>query len=172
LLSIIDASLTPHRISPITISHNDTVLNISPSPRGKFRKVYKSYPVVSTFKTLITPIELKISDATGRCRLPPSQWLFCRRIFSIHSAPTACTGGCLGQPSISCTLGLMLICIPLQVPHAPANNRREDIPPPDRGIAEPGRMQDPHPHHIDVAYQGIVDYHPQPLAVSNFHIAQ
>ncbi|KAF8462235.1 hypothetical protein DFH94DRAFT_699820 [Russula ochroleuca] len=37
---------------------------------------------------------------------------------------------------------------------------REDIPPPVRG-ARPGRMQDP--HHFDVAYQGVVDYHPQPL---------
>ncbi len=58
------------------------------------------------------------------------------------------------------------MCIPLQVPPAPANNQREDIPPPDRGFAEPGRM-----HHIDVAYQGIVDYHPQPLAVSDFRLS-
>jgi hypothetical protein len=58
------------------------------------------------------------------------------------------------------------MCIPLQVPPAPANNRREDIPPPNRGVAEPGRM-----HHIDVAHQGIVDYRPQPLAVSNFHLS-
>jgi hypothetical protein len=74
----------------------------------------------------------------------------------------------------------LLMCIPLQVqpgqPGAPANNnhynqvnQREDIPPPDRGVAEPGRMQDL--HHIDVAYQGIVDYHPQPLVVSNFHLS-
>jgi hypothetical protein len=64
------------------------------------------------------------------------------------------------------------ICIPLQVPPAPANNQRGDIPPPDRGVtgvAEPGRMQDL--HHIDMDYQGIVDYHPQPLAVSNFHLS-
>jgi hypothetical protein len=61
------------------------------------------------------------------------------------------------------------MCIPLQVPPAPVNNQREDIPPPNRGVAEPGRMQDL--HHIDVAYQGIVDYHPQPLAVSNFHFS-
>ena len=51
-----------------------------------------------------------------------------------------------------------------QVLPAPANNRQEDIPPLDRGVAEPGRMQDQ--HHID--YQGIIDYHPQPPAVSNF----
>ena len=60
------------------------------------------------------------------------------------------------------------MCIPLQVPPAPVNNEREDIPPPNRGVAEPGRMQ--HLRHIDVAYQGIVDY-PQPLAVSNFHLS-
>ena len=59
--------------------------------------------------------------------------------------------------------------IPLQVPRAPTNNQPEDITPPGRGITEPGRMQDP--HHIDVAYQGIVDYHPQPLAVSDFHLS-
>jgi hypothetical protein len=55
----------------------------------------------------------------------------------------------------------------LQVTPAPANNQREDIP--DRGIAEPGRMRDL--NHIDVAYQGIVDYQPQPLAVSDFHLS-
>ena len=60
------------------------------------------------------------------------------------------------------------MCLPLQVPPVPANNQREDIPPPRRGVAEPGRMQDL--HHVDVAYQGIVDYRPQPLAVSNFHL--
>jgi hypothetical protein len=59
-------------------------------------------------------------------------------------------------------------CI-LQVPPAPANNQREDIPRLDRGVAELGRIQDL--HHIDVAYEGIVDYHPQPLAVSNFHFS-
>ena len=60
------------------------------------------------------------------------------------------------------------MCIALQVPPAPANNQREDIPPPDGGVAEPGRMEDL--HHIDVAYQGAVDHHRQPLAVSNFHL--
>jgi hypothetical protein len=60
--------------------------------------------------------------------------------------------------------------IPLQVPPAPVDNQHEDIPPPGRGVvAEPGRMQDL--HHVDVAYQGIVDYRPQPLAVSNFHLS-
>lgn len=53
--------------------------------------------------------------------------------------------------------------IALQVPPAPTNNRQEDIPPLDKGVADPG-MQDP--RHID--YQGIVDYRPQPLAVSDF----
>jgi hypothetical protein len=54
------------------------------------------------------------------------------------------------------------MCIPPQVPPTPANGQpeghREDISPPVRGIAGP---QDP--HHFDVAYQGVVDYHPQPL---------
>ena len=58
----------------------------------------------------------------------------------------------------------------LQGPPAPANDQREDIPAPDRGVlAEPGRMHDL--HHIDVAHQGIVDYHPHPLAVSNFRLS-
>ena len=43
---------------------------------------------------------------------------------------------------------------------------REDVPPPVLGVAAPDRVQDP--HYVDVAYQGIVDYHPQPLVgVSN-----
>ena len=54
------------------------------------------------------------------------------------------------------------MCIPLQVPPAPDNDQleghREDILLPVRNIAGP---QDP--HHFDVAYQGAVDYHPQPL---------
>ena len=57
----------------------------------------------------------------------------------------------------------------LQVPPAPPNNQQEDIPPPDGGVlADPARVgiKDP----IDMTYQGIVDYHPQPLAVSNFHL--
>lgn len=60
---------------------------------------------------------------------------------------------------------------PSQVPPAPANGQPEghrDIPPPGRGVARPGRVQDP--DHFDMAYQGIVDYHFQPLLdVSNFH---
>jgi hypothetical protein len=63
------------------------------------------------------------------------------------------------------------MCILLQVPPAPAHGQpeghREDVPPPVGGVAGPGRMQDP--HYIDMAYQGIVDYRPQPLAVSIFH---
>jgi hypothetical protein len=63
-----------------------------------------------------------------------------------------------------------LSCV-LQAPPVPANGppegHREDIPPPIRGIAGPGRAQDP--HHVDVAYQGIIDYYPQPFAVSDFH---
>ncbi|KAF8482598.1 hypothetical protein DFH94DRAFT_680642 [Russula ochroleuca] len=50
------------------------------------------------------------------------------------------------------------------VPPAPANGEpeghREDIPSPVRGVAGPGRVQDP--LHFDVAYQGVVD-HLQPL---------
>ena len=61
--------------------------------------------------------------------------------------------------------------IPLQVPPIPTNGRpeghREDIPPPNGGVAGP--LQDL--HHLDIAYQAIVDYHPQPLAVSNFHLS-
>ena len=60
------------------------------------------------------------------------------------------------------------IIISLQVPPIPANDQPVYIPPPDRAVAEPGRMQD---MHIDVAYQGIVDLHPQPLAVSNFRLS-
>jgi hypothetical protein len=73
--------------------------------------------------------------------------------------------------NVVCTLlnAHLSMCIPLQVPPAPANNQREDIPPPDRGVAELGRIQDL--HHIDMAYQGIIDYHPQPLAVSNFYLS-
>ncbi|KAF8488371.1 hypothetical protein F5888DRAFT_1295705 [Russula emetica] len=54
------------------------------------------------------------------------------------------------------------------VPPAPGHDQpeghREDIPPPVGGVAGPlaGRAQDP--HHVDVAYQGIIDYHPQPVA--------
>jgi len=59
-----------------------------------------------------------------------------------------------------------LMCIPLQVPPAPGHGQpeghREDIPPPIGGVAGPGRVQDP--HRIDMAYQGIVDYRPHPLA--------
>jgi hypothetical protein len=60
--------------------------------------------------------------------------------------------------------------IPLQVPPAPAHGqlegRREDMPPPAGGVAAPGIVQDP--HRVDMTYQGIVDYRPQPLAVSIF----
>ena len=63
------------------------------------------------------------------------------------------------------------LCLPPQVPPAPANDEpeghREDIPPAARGVAVPGRVQDP--LHFDVAYQG--DYHPQPLVgVSNSYL--
>jgi hypothetical protein len=85
---------------------------------------------------------------------------------------------------ISRTLGSVLDILPftsahlstsihLQVPPAPTNGQPEghrDIPPPVRGVPGPGRVQDP--HHVDVAYQGIVDYHPHPLVgVSNSHLS-
>ena len=60
-----------------------------------------------------------------------------------------------------------------QVPPAPANGQpeghREDIPPPVRHeVAWIGRVQD---LHFDVAYEGVVDYHPQPpVDVSNSHL--
>jgi hypothetical protein len=61
------------------------------------------------------------------------------------------------------------MCIHIQVPPAPGHGQpeghREDTPPPVGGAAG---VQDP--HHIDMAYQGIVDYRPQPLAVSIFHL--
>jgi hypothetical protein len=64
------------------------------------------------------------------------------------------------------------INVPLQAPPAPGHGQpeghHEDIRPPVGGVAAPGRVQDP--HRIDMGYQGIVDYHPQPLAVSIFHL--
>ena len=58
----------------------------------------------------------------------------------------------------------------LQVPPVPGHDQpeghHEDIPLPAGGVA--GRVQDP--HHVNMAPQGIVDYHPQPLAVSFFHL--
>jgi hypothetical protein len=64
------------------------------------------------------------------------------------------------------------MCIPLQVPPAPGHGQpeghRDDMPPPLGGVAGPGRVQDP--HYIDMAHQGIVDYRPQPFAVSIFHL--
>jgi hypothetical protein len=65
------------------------------------------------------------------------------------------------------------MCILPQVPPAPANGEpeghREDIPSPVRGVAGPGRVQDP--LHFDVAYQGVVD-HLQPLVgASHSHIS-
>jgi hypothetical protein len=59
-------------------------------------------------------------------------------------------------------------CFPLQVQPAPAHGQpeahHEDLPPPVKDVAWPGRVQDS--HHYDNAYQGVVDYHPQPFAVS------
>ena len=61
---------------------------------------------------------------------------------------------------------LMSTSIPPQVPHAPANGQheghQEDIPLPVAGTQDL--------HHFNVAYQGVVIYHPQPLVgVSNSH---
>jgi hypothetical protein len=64
------------------------------------------------------------------------------------------------------------MCISLQVPpalgHGQPEGHHEDIPLPVGGVAGPGRVQDL--HHINNAHQGIVDYHPQPLAVGIFHL--
>ena len=64
------------------------------------------------------------------------------------------------------------MCIPLQVPPAPAHvqpeGHREDIPLPVGGVAGPGGRQDS--HRIDTAHQGIVDYRPQPLVVGIFYL--
>ena len=66
------------------------------------------------------------------------------------------------------------MCIPLQVPPAPGHGEpeghREDIPLPVGGVAGPGRAQDPHRGGMDMAYQGVVDFRPQLLAVSTFHL--
>ena len=124
------------------------------------------YSVSSICKILTTPIDLKYHmaaanshEANGFSRYIPHQppglarenaWVslqHCNVLLNAH----------------------LSMCIPLQVPPAAANNEPENMPPPDRGVAEPARMQDL--HHIDMAYQGIVDYHPQPLAVSNFHLS-
>ena len=52
--------------------------------------------------------------------------------------------------------------IPPQVLPAPTNGlpegHRDDIPSPVRNAVGPD------PHHFDIAYQGVVDYHLQPLA--------
>ena len=62
--------------------------------------------------------------------------------------------------------------VSLQVLPAADNGQLEgyqdNIPPQIRGIAGLVGQQDP--HHIDVAYHGVVDYHPQPLGVSDFHL--
>ena len=67
------------------------------------------------------------------------------------------------------------LSIPLQVPPAAADDRFEgllgDIPQPVGGVhvVGPGRPQDL--HHADLAYQGILDYHPLPLRVGGFHLS-
>jgi hypothetical protein len=40
---------------------------------------------------------------------------------------------------------------------------------PARGVAGSGRQQDP--HRFDLAYQGVVDYQPQPVGVSISHLS-
>ncbi|KAH9962651.1 hypothetical protein BC827DRAFT_1197270 [Russula dissimulans] len=66
----------------------------------------------------------------------------------------------------------MPMCIPSQNPPAAYDDHQpgghwEDAPPPGWGVAEPDhRLHDP--YHVDVAYHGLVDYHPPPLHVRNF----
>ena len=65
--------------------------------------------------------------------------------------------------------------VPPQVPPAPANGPLEryweDISPLVSGVSGPGSMQDP--HHLDVAYHGVVDYHPQLLVcVTNSYLSE
>ena len=66
--------------------------------------------------------------------------------------------------------GAHLSCFP-QTPSVPANGQaeghREEMPPPIRGISGSSGAQ--YPHHVDVGYQGIVDFRPQPVAVSDFY---
>ena len=66
------------------------------------------------------------------------------------------------------------MCIPPQVPPAPDNSQpeghHEDIPLPVGGVAGPGPVRVQDPRRNDMAYQGIVDYHPQPPAVSIFYL--
>ena len=62
---------------------------------------------------------------------------------------------------------------PSQVPpgapdHGQPEGHREDTPPPVGGVEVPGGVQDP--HRIDMAYQGFIDYHPELLVVSIFHL--
>lgn len=64
------------------------------------------------------------------------------------------------------------ICIPPQAPpagHGQPEAHRNNIAPPLGSSIGPGRVEDP--HRVDMAYQGIVDYRPQPLAVSIFHLS-
>lgn len=61
----------------------------------------------------------------------------------------------------------------IQVPPAPARGQpvahHEALPPPVGGVVgSPGIVQNP--CHNDMAYQGILDYRPRPIAVSIFHL--
>ena len=89
-----------------------------------------------------------------------------------------CTTKCDGRFSISVHSAFYnahsSLCLACQVLPASANGgpggHREDIPLIVRGVFEPGRVQDPLP--FDVAYQGVVDYYPQPpVGVSNSHLS-
>ena len=78
-------------------------------------------------------------------------------------------------PSFGCLANAhSLMCIPPQVPPAPANGQpegpREDIPPPVGHVAGPRGVQDQ--YNFDMPYQGgVVDYHPRPLVdVSDSHL--
>ncbi|KAN0115594.1 hypothetical protein V8E52_006713 [Russula decolorans] len=53
------------------------------------------------------------------------------------------------------------VWVPPAPGHGEPEGHHEEIPPPAGGVAGPGRVQDP--HRTDVAYQGILDFRPQPL---------
>jgi hypothetical protein len=108
------------------------------------------------------PIPIKpMTFLETRFFIPFRTNLHCRMLGSVFDIGTFC-------------LLQMLIHQRPQIPPAPANGQpedhREDVLPHVRRVevAWIGRAQDP--HHFDVAYEGIADYHPQPLVdVSNFH---
>ena len=82
-------------------------------------------------------------------------------------------GSAFNFDSLSLSWGAHLsMSVPLQVLPATDNGQlegyQENILLQIRDVAGLNRQQDP--HHIDVAYHGTVDYHPQPLDVCDFHL--